>query len=105
VSLIGSELLHPVLPGWICADHGCDLVHPSATHDAYTARFDHARTCQACRRADAVWVMTDESRPNPLATGFATELHHPGDYGRELSGRRARLNRSLAIQPYSLDDP
>jgi hypothetical protein len=50
----GSEPLHPFLPGSICADHGCDLVHPGTTHDAYAARFAHALTCQACRQADVV---------------------------------------------------
>lgn len=55
-----SEPLHPVVPGSICADYGCDVVHPSTSHDAYDVRFDHARTCQACRRAGAGHVGTDD---------------------------------------------
>jgi hypothetical protein len=47
-TMVDGKRLNPVVADPICADHGCDLVHPGTTHDAYDARFHHARACQVC---------------------------------------------------------
>jgi hypothetical protein len=53
----------------ICADHGCDLAHPGTTHDAYDARFDHARACQVCRQVFQQ-VIAPEVEGGPRPPGF-----------------------------------
>ena len=101
----GSEPLHPIQPGSICADHGCDLVHPGTTHDAYAARFNHARTCQACRQADAVWVMTAETRRN---VRMAHRSNRPLNRLPILASSKfaiGPMKRLAASLPYGLSEP
>jgi hypothetical protein len=70
---VDGQRRRSIVPGSICADHGCDLVHPGTTHDVYDARFDHALTCQACRQACAVLTSFTTPGFEAISTQTATQ--------------------------------
>ena len=39
--------------GSICADWGCNKVHPAENHDSYVARYRHSADCDICADYEA----------------------------------------------------
>lgn len=67
--------------GSICADWGCNKVHPAENHDTYVARYRHSADCDICAKYEASRKVI-----------AATNLHHFGVLGCPVHDHDVSLN-------------